>query len=74
MPVYATLLALSCLTHLTGQATDRGGPVVGLWLAEAVSKGGLGSWLEVRADGTASVSFGGLVQGITRWKELRFAS
>ena len=63
MPVFATLLALSFLTHLPGQAQDRDGSVVGLWLAERGTKGGLGNWVELRADGTAAVSFGTLVQG-----------
>ena len=35
----------------------------GLWLSEERSQGGLGSWVELRDDGTAWLAFGALIEG-----------
>ena len=47
--------------------TQSSAPVVGVWLGEARSKGGLGNWLEFRPDGTVVMGFGALVDGRYRF-------
>ena len=42
-------------------AQDPKDSVVGLWLGEMRTQGGLGNWIEFHADGTVEVGFGALV-------------
>ena len=63
MPVFATPFALLLVAHPTGDAQEVGHSAVGVRLGEARSQGGLGSWVELRDDGTVSVSSGALVEG-----------
>ena len=42
-------------------AQDATGSVVGLWLGEARTQGGLGNWWEFHADGTVEFGFGAVV-------------
>jgi len=42
-------------------AQDPKDSVVGLWLGEARTQGGLGNWIDFHADGTVEVGFGALV-------------
>jgi hypothetical protein len=42
-------------------AQDGKDSVVGLWLGETRTQGGLGNWIDFHADGTVEVGFGALV-------------
>lgn len=54
----AVLITLLLQPVAAQDATDS---MVGLWLGEARSQGGLGNWMEFRADGTVEFGFGALV-------------
>jgi hypothetical protein len=63
MQVFGWLLALLTVAPLTAHMQDSGGSAAGLWLSETRSDGGLGSWVQLRDDGTASLGFGALIEG-----------
>ena len=47
------------------QQSDRS---TGMWLSESRSGGGLGSWIDLRPDGTAQFGFGAVVEGTYRFE------
>lgn len=57
----AVVVALVAFLFQPVGAQDAKGSVVGLWLGEARTQGGLGSWIDFHADGTVEVGFGALV-------------
>jgi hypothetical protein len=63
MPAHGWLLALLTVGPLTALMQDAGRSAAGLWLSEARSDGGLGGWVQVRDDGTASLGFGAVIEG-----------
>jgi hypothetical protein len=57
---------IAVLTLLMGPLAleDAKNSVVGLWLGESRTQGGLGNWIDFRADGTVESGFGALVGGL----------
>jgi hypothetical protein len=62
------LMALVCLAASDVHPGQKTG-VIGLWLGESRSRGGLGRWLELRANGTAQYSVGALVEFTYVWQD-----
>ena len=60
--VFVLALVAALIEPGAAQGTDAS--VVGLWLGEARTQGGLGNWIEFRADGTLEAGFGALVGGL----------
>jgi hypothetical protein len=57
----ALLIGLIALLLQPVGAQDGKDSVVGLWLGETRTQGGLGNWIDFHADGTVEVGFGALV-------------
>lgn len=64
--VVATLAASALVGSPIVRAGEESASVVGLWLGEARTEGGLGNWIAFRPDGTAEYSFGALIDGTYR--------
>jgi hypothetical protein len=59
-------LTLAAVLTMSFGATGAQPQVTGLWLGTARSAGGLGNWLELHPGGTATFSFGAIVEGTYR--------
>jgi hypothetical protein len=57
----ALVIALVALLLQPVGAQDAKDSVVGLWLGETRTQGGLGNWIDFHPDGTVEVGFGALV-------------
>jgi len=57
----ALVIALVALLLQPVSAQDAKDSIVGLWLGEMRTQGGLGSWIDFHADGTVEIGFGALV-------------
>lgn len=57
----ALVIGLIALLLQPVGAQDAKDSVVGLWLGETRTQGGLGNWIDFHADGTVEVGFGALV-------------
>ncbi len=59
--VAMTAIALVTMLLRPIDAQDAKASVVGLWLGESRTQGGLGNWMEFHADGTVELGFGALI-------------
>ncbi len=57
----AVVIALVAFLLQPVGAQDAKGSLVGLWLGEARTQGGLGNWIDFHADGTVELGFGALI-------------
>lgn len=64
--VLLAVVTVALAGHAPVGHTQNESALVGLWLGEARTEGGLGNWIEFRPDGTLRFAFGAMVEGTYR--------